>query len=649
MVCVSRFVAICVAAACLATPAPASAQRQVFVAGFIDLTSAVAGTFGDEGPRVRAALDRMAAGLDVWDEEIEALEANRPAPGRNVLPATAFQIHVALAVAYAERPHFANALREIDAALGIQPQQANLHRLRALVLDAMGRTSEAGGAFRTAWQLDPADPGKAYLFLRSASSGPARDRAKARELLVDAYRQALGGSAPPARPFVQVGLLTDTAAASPVLPHAVYAEGYRLIARGDYRAAIAQLRGAAGADPLVTDPASTDEAIARGISALKQERIAEALPSLTTGVARVPGSSEAHRILALAYWGDGQDEASLRHLEAAIAINPLDERSRLTRARVLTEAGRTAEAATALGDTVRELPDSGLAHWWLASILDDLNDSSARQSFERAAAAGILAGRGRLYASIGRLAQVTGDFAGALEASQRRARATPNDTFAHTLLGHLYLARGRNDEAFEELVAALLLNPENAGAYAAIGQLYLNSGRHADAVGALRRALALHPADQESRYALASALLQSGDTESAARELDAFERAQRESLAGRRQTMVIAVLKEEARLRAAEGWHDRAAVLWQEAIEREPGQADSHVALAASLAAMGRVQAAIAQYETAVTLGAKAGSGVYSQLAALYASAGRPADSARARALSEGRRAQAGAGGGAAQ
>jgi hypothetical protein len=64
---------------------------------------------------------------------------------------------------------------------------------------------------------------------------------------------------------------------------------------------------------------------------------------------------------------------------------------------------------------------------------------------------------------------------------------------------------------------------------------------------------------------------------------------------------------------------------------------------------MGRVQAAIAQYETAVTLGAKAGSGVYSQLAALYASAGRPADSARARALSEGRRAQAGAGGGAAQ
>ena len=51
---------------------------------------------------------------------------------------------------------------------------------------------------------------------------------------------------------------------------------------------------------------------------------------------------------------------------------------------------------------------------------------------------------------------------------------------------------------------------------------------------------------------------------------------------------------------------------------------------------MGRVEAAITQYERALALGA--GQSTYRHLEILYSAAGRPDDSARARALAEGSR-----------
>jgi tetratricopeptide (TPR) repeat protein len=161
--------AACVAVAlCLLVPRSAAAQRQTFLEGLLEFTSAVAGTFGDEGPRLRSALDRMEAGLVGWDRDIRALEADLAARPANAPPALAFQLHVAAAVAYVDRLRLADAMREIDAASRIEPGHPNLLRLRALVLDASGRTKEATDASRAVWQQDPANPGNAYLFLRHA-------------------------------------------------------------------------------------------------------------------------------------------------------------------------------------------------------------------------------------------------------------------------------------------------------------------------------------------------------------------------------------------------------------------------------------------------------------------------------------------------
>jgi len=153
----------------------------------------------------------------------------------------------------------------------------------------------------------------------------------------------------------------------------------------------------------------------------------------------------------------------------------------------------------------------------------------ARREFE-AAVAGTLSGRSLLLAGIGRLAQVEGDFAGAISAFQRAVQLNPNDVNMHRELAFAYAGQGAVDEAFNELAAALLLNPRDAQTFADIGRLFLDAGRDADALPPLQRALVLAPGRYETRYALATGLTRLGRTADAARELEAFQQAQREAI-----------------------------------------------------------------------------------------------------------------------
>ncbi len=160
----------------------------------------------------------------------------------------------------------------------------------------------------------------------------------------------------------------------------------------------------------------------------------------------------------------------------------------------------------------------------------------ARRGYE-AAVAGTLAGRGGLYIGIGRLAQVEGDFAGAIEAFGRAVRLDPNNPAAHRELGGALAADNRIDGAVAELAAALVIDPADVAVLAAIGQLFLDSGRYADAVAPLTRTLQLAPGRFEAHYALATALTHVGRTSDAAHELERFERARQQMIEKRRRDL----------------------------------------------------------------------------------------------------------------
>jgi len=169
----------------------------------------------------------------------------------------------------------------------------------------------------------------------------------------------------------------------------------------------------------------------------------------------------------------------------------------------------------------------------------------ARREYE-AALTGALSGRSLLYLGIGRLAQVEGDFAGAIEAFRHAAQLNPNNGNMHRELAFAYAGQGATDEAFTELVAALLLNPRDAQACADIGRLFLDAGRDADALPPLNRALALAPERYQTRYAIATALTRLGRNDEAAREMAAFERAQREALERQRRGLATTPLHDDA-------------------------------------------------------------------------------------------------------
>jgi tetratricopeptide (TPR) repeat protein len=243
----------------------------------------------------------------------------------------------------------------------------------------------------------------------------------------------------------------------------------------------------------------------------------------------------------------GEYREAIVSLRRATEIS-IDERSELAVAGRLAQQGRHVEAEQTLRAIVVARPESGIAHWWLGRVYENLNRiADARQEYERVVAVA-LTGRATLYAAIGRLAHTEGHFARATEAFEQRLRLTPDDSVAHKDLAWTLLDQDRTEAALEELGRVIAIDPRDFEAHAAIGRIRLDTGHHAAAILALRRALDLRPTLHEARYALALALKQTGREDEAAREMELFERARRESTEERRRTMAAdAQRQEEAR------------------------------------------------------------------------------------------------------
>jgi tetratricopeptide (TPR) repeat protein len=277
------------------------------------------------------------------------------------------------------------------------------------------------------------------------------------------------------------------------------------------------------------------------------------LPAPSSSGAPLEDEASDTPVLPLAAYADGF--ARIRRGEYGEAIVSLrraaatrtDERPALVAAGTHVQQGRHAEAERALRSIVASFPESGVARWWLGRVYENLDRiADARREYEVVVSVA-LTGRAPLYAAIGRLSRAEGDLAGAAGAFERRLRLTPNDPVALRDLAGIHFEQDLTEQALAELGAAVAIDPRDAEAHAGIGRIRLDAGRAAEAIPALRRALELRPALFEARYALAQALRQSGRGAEAARELELFDRARRESTEDRRRTMAADVRKEGER------------------------------------------------------------------------------------------------------
>ena len=615
----------------ICVPFQASANEREVRAAVLEVVTATAGSFGDEGTQLLGAIDALEAALARWDAALQALEVSvRKGPQGRI------HEHLDLAAAYLYRGRAAEALAVVNAALTTAPQDPSLHRQRGLVLDVLGETSESAQAFSRAWTLGSQDGVTTVLAFRGPFPESTVRDARAARALSGAYDECVGSPAagpafPPAR--VLEGIRSD----APLVPLSIYARAYAHLAHGAFAEAVAEFRRVSTIDPLVADRAMRLPGLIAGVAALRRGELRDAHRHLEAVRAEAPDSSEVHRILGLTYLVAGDRARSLEHLNTAIRFNPSNERARVAMARTLFDAGQVADAERVLLETLQAAPDSRVAQWWLGWVYEQTNQlSEARAHLARAAGPETLAGRHRVWSAAGRLARVQGDFSDVVPAFERAVRAEPNDVLSRKELAFAYIEQDRPLEALRELVAACSLAPADPDVHALVGRIYLDADRAEAAVPALRRALELSPGHADARYALATALLRVGDPAAAAREREIFDRASRASIDARRRQMAVDVLAAEAEVRTAEGLHDRAVALWQRVLEAEPGRPAHLRNLAAAQMKAGRTLDAILTYEKTVRVDGSPD--VYRRLAELYAQVGRHDDSRRALKMAEGAR-----------
>jgi tetratricopeptide (TPR) repeat protein len=611
--------------------APAAQIHEIknqFVAAIRQFTEAVAGTFGDEGPRLASGLEATRRMLTQWDEAIRTYESMMAG-----LPPSA-EVHVALGTVYLDRHRTADALKELAAAGRLDARRPDVYTLSALAYGLADKPADAADALRAASRLDGGDPISQYGLAQQLSKLDRDDQAAdaLRSVQESLWRRLRTASERrPSAPFERVSLLRQVAGVAPIFPLQAYRAGFALLLAGQYDAAVAELTRAASTDPLASPGAPE---IAAGGSALRRGELRNALRVLENSIATRANGSEGHRILGAAYWADEQYDKSIEQLREAIRQAPHDERSRLALGDVLVDAKKPAEAEQAFADAIQAIPDSGQAHYRLGQLFQSrsLLPQAARE-FEAAAALGPLVGLDRLYETIGGLYANQASFDEAVRAYLKRIDANPNNAGAHKALGEIYFLQGRHDEALAEFAATILIDPRNAGALVGGSQVFLRLGRFEDALDLSTQALAIDARLKDARYALATSLMRLGRQEEGKRELDVFERMQAEVMADTQRQSQLNTTKRDAARLLEERDYSGAATLLRKALALDAGAADLNRDLGVALLGAGRADEAVPPLLRAVQL--QDAPDVHRLLAQAYSALGQRSESDAQTALAE--------------
>jgi tetratricopeptide (TPR) repeat protein len=591
--------------------------KNQFVAALRQFTEAVAGTYGDEGPRLSASIDAARRALAQWDAGLRAYETMTAGLAESA------ERHVALGTVYLDRDRGTDALRELDAAARLDPRRADVPRLRGMAYAIAGKPAEAADAFRKASALDAADPMLAYALAQQLAALHRGDDAAGAlrrfQELVWPQLRSRRADARPSAPFERIGLLRQVANVSPIFPLQAYRDGFARLLAGQYGAGLDALARAVSSDPL----AGAGLADVRDAgAALRRGQLAPALNILELAVAANPARAEAHRVLGIAYRADEQFDRSAQAFADAIQRAPGDERARLGRVDALSDAGRVDDAAAVLS----AMPDSGQAHYRLGQIYQTRSlFPQAVREFQAAAALVPLVGLDRLFETIGGVYVNQADFDHAVAAYLKRIDVNPNNPDAHKSLAEIYFLQGRDDEALAEFTATLLIEPRHAGALVGASQVLLRRGRFDEALDVSAQALALDGRLKDARYAHATALMRVGRADEGRRELDLFQQMQAEVKAATERQSELNTARRDAAERLQAGELDAAITAFRQALTLAPDAADLRRSLGSTLIKAGRSQEAIPVLEQAVQL--EETPDARRLLADAYKGAGRLADS----------------------
>jgi tetratricopeptide (TPR) repeat protein len=567
-----------------ASPAYQS-EKGRFQQALVQFMAASAGTYGDEGERLRVSVEAMQAALERWDAAIAGVDG-----------------HTALAGVYLDRGRTADALTELTAAIALEPRRPELHFFRGVAAGELGKSDEAVESLGRAADLDAGAPVPLYELSRHLRIlGRDSEAAAVERRFRTAALERLSKRSP-GDTFTTLTLQVPTA--RPMFFLARYQEAGAFLRRGAYADAIQAFRRAVDGDPLLASAGGRVDPRAREASAmLRSGSLGPAIELLTTVATAAPGDAEAERRLGIACWADERYDLSAAHLRKAVEINLHDERARLALADVLTTAGRLDEAERVLLDTVDILPASGLGWYRLGRLYHTREQyPQAVAALQRAAALETLGGLDTVYQVIGLVETLQQNGGNAVAAYRRRTAINPNDSGAHRALGDALRDVDQDEEAATEYLAALVVDPADALALTALASIDLQRQQYEEAVAAASRAVNLNAENKEAQYTLATALVRLGRTEEGAAPLRAFQRLQEAEMARDRRVYALNALRRGASLALQRGDAAAAVKSLEEAIELEGNDASLHADIGAALLKAGRAGDAVVHFQRALEL-----------------------------------------------
>ena len=328
-----------------ARPSLAQTQdpKQLFAAALGGVTAALEGRFGDDANRVQQGLASLEEALSSWDQSIRSLEASIAVELANATPQAATRLHVALALALAERGRIDEALAQLGRAIERAPRDVDAHTVLGLVHSQLtSNPAAAVSAFRNAVAGDPNAPLQRYLLVKQlADQGGIEEAATVGQPLRADTRNP---DAPDRSPFLRIHLIPERPGVEPYFPPVRYVEALALMSRSRYDAGLAALRLATATDPLLSAPDAARADLQHAGVALRNGDTAVALTALDRAGAVAPTWGEWHRLRAVALVADERMDEAIAAFKEALRLAPLDERAHVALADSFSRQQRYDEA-----------------------------------------------------------------------------------------------------------------------------------------------------------------------------------------------------------------------------------------------------------------------------------------------------------------
>jgi superkiller protein 3 len=204
----------------------------------------------------------------------------------------------------------------------------------------------------------------------------------------------------------------------------------------------------------------------------------------------------------------------------------------------------------------------------------------------------------RGHVALAEALMATGKATEAVPAARKAVEVDPNSAEAHATLGAALLAADPKawNDAIAEAQDGAFKNPKNPEIQMIVGRIFEADGRYDQAAGSYRKALELDPDFSQARLALVKQLIPKGDLDGAlaeARKLGAAAPSNGE----------VQALLGELLLRKND--NEAAVAPLEQAVKLLPGSAEAHYYLGRAYHFTGRTKEALAPYEKAVQLDPK--------------------------------------------